>query len=94
MATFFPTNWSIQLASCPYFMGKCRGKHGLGRFLWHSFLFLSFFLLPEDVETSFDIFANFCFENIPSSPTYAPNRKFQSLLQNVFSITVKMSRNL
>ena len=67
--------------------------------VWEDFcgtLFFSwvFFLLPEDVETSFDIFANFCIENIPSSPTYSPDRKFQSLLQNVFSITVKMSRNL
>ena len=69
-----------------------------GNMVWEdfcgSFLFLSFFLLPEDLETSFDIFANFCIENIPSSPTYSTNRKFQFLLQNLFSITVKMSRNL
>ena len=56
------------------------------------FSFLKFFLLT--VETSFDIFANFCIENIPSSLTYSANRKFQFLLQNLFSITVKMSRNL
>ena len=57
------------------FMGKCRGKNGLGRFLWH----------PQDVKTSFDIFANFGIENIPSNLTYSTKREFQFLLQSLFS---------
>ena len=62
---------------------------------WFGKIFVALFsFLPEDLETSFDIFANFCIENIPSSTTYSTNRKFQFLLQNLFSITVKMSRNL
>lgn len=86
MATFFPTNWSIQLASCPYFMGKCRRKHGLGRFLWHSFLFLSFFLLPEDVETSFDILLIFVLKIFPQALLIRPIENFSLYYKMYFQL--------